>query len=190
MRQQIQSEQVHTEVIDHEVIIDGMPYVDGDDWNTEVARATEKLLLVDKGFTTADIENIHRFVTPTDDGARPMRVTLFSKLQALHLSERARQAGFPWFRSSKSRNFRRHNAMVPQRIQQKNARLPENSSMIWGERKVGRVVIHKWVPNPNHVPMGAATNSAPVRPLVNLPQHKDPSAEESTMGMDLSHITP
>ena len=185
IRQQMQNDQVHNEVIDHELIIDGLPYVDGDDWDTEVARATEKLLTVDKGFTPVDIENIHRFVTPTDDGARPMRVTLFSKLQAIHLTETARRAGFAWFRSSKSRSFRRHNANVPQRIKQKNARLPENSSMIWGERQVGRVMIHKWIPNPNYIPTGAATSSATTKTVVNLPIHnKNNPADKSTMGME------
>ena len=186
IKQQTRSDRVHEEVIDHEIIIDGLPYVDGDPWETEVARAVGQLVKIEKTLSHEDIEDIHRFRTPTGDGARPMRVTLFSKLQALHLSERARRAGITWFRSSKSKHFRNHNAMVPQRIKEKNARLPDNSLTVWGERQVGRVWIHKRVPNPNYIPMGAGPSGSQQK-TVQLPGSippppQTPPQEDSTMG--------
>ena len=177
----IQSNSVHEEVTDHELIIDGLPCAKGDLDQDEIERVTTKLRQIDKNFAPEDIDDLWRFSTPNDDGTLPMRVTLFSKLQTISLAESARRGNFPWFRQSVTRGMRKHNAWVDEKVADLNGDLPDNSSTVWERVVVGRARVWRRANNVNYKPPQQTVTSQlhqrpdsifrqPGRPPVQLPQ--------------------
>ena len=154
MRREIISQQCHDEAAGYEILLDGVPSYEGDDEQTELVRAVEKLVQILPEFKREYIKDTDQLYTPNLDGTYPLKVSIKYPSIVKALTERARvDPKFAWFRPSRSKEMRKKIAYEQREVDRLNSNLPPNSSTKWEVLFMGVGVIRRRVPNPDYVPL-------------------------------------
>ena len=149
-----------------EVILDQVPSKQLDKYDIEMERVMERLSVMMKDFNRAYIKRVQRFLTADKEGFFPVKVIFWDPavVTALVDTSVANPGKFPFFRQSKTRMVRISNARELKKIETLNARLPENSPLVWESEDLGGLITSEQVPN-KLVPLKPIT--APETPGVN-----------------------
>ena len=143
----------HDAAASTQIIISGLPSIDGDNIDSEIQRALPLIQTMYPECKDEDIEHVNRFPSPTDDGTWPLVVTFEDSRipKIMEAVAKANKGKFLWFAPSLARHIRRWNAKQEERCRQKNEDLPENDPTIWETKIVGSIKILRRIPNPDYV---------------------------------------
>ena len=184
-RREIADENFQGEKSERQLIIEGLPSKKDDSKETEYGRVMEKLTSIVKDFDISYIKHIQRFGNPTSDGTFPMLVTIRTKKivkQIFDFIEDQPINYWPWIQPGRSRETRRRNAEIKQRMSALNEKLSKsNSATLWEEFQVGTFISHKKIPNPGYIPPAqAAIGAQPQGTQTAASQNERPTATSSS----------
>ena len=162
VRREISEENFQSAKSDRQVIIEGIPSKKDDSKATEYERVMEKLKSIMNDFKITYIKSIQRFQNPSPDGTFPIIVTMRTRklVQSIFdFIEEQPENLWPWLQPGRTRETRRRNAEIKQRMQALNEKLlKSNSPTLWEEFQVGTFISHKKIPNVHYVPQAGASN--------------------------------